>query len=95
MKERVVEEYLVDRVKELDGCAEKFTSPARRHVPDRLCTFADGLVWFVEVKRPGGRLTSGQCRDHTRRRRMGFRVDVVSSLEEVDVLILEVKRALY
>jgi len=42
MLERVIEAYLVQKVKELGGIAYKFTSPQRRSVPDRLCLFPTG-----------------------------------------------------
>ena len=68
----------------------KFTSPGRAAVPDRLllATIPEFLretiaryVRFVEYKRPGEKPTAAQTREHERLRAMGFRVDVIDSVE--------------
>lgn len=39
------------------GCMVlKFTSPGNAGVPDRLVLVPGGGVWFVELKKPGGKL---------------------------------------
>lgn len=58
----------------------KFTSPSRRSVPDRLF-IRDGRVVFIEFKRPGGKLTSGQGREIERLRKVGAEVYVCYSVE--------------
>jgi hypothetical protein len=85
MLERDIESALVKRVKELKGLCEKFTSPGRRSVPDRLVTLPGAVVIFVELKAPGKRPTQLQLRDHQRRRALGCDVRVIDSLEQVRV----------
>ena len=85
MLERYIESALVKRVKELKGLCEKFTSPGRRSVPDRLVTLPGNVVIFVELKAPGKRPTPLQLRDHQRRRALGCDVRVIDSLEQVRV----------
>ena len=85
MLERDIESALVKRVKELNGLCEKFTSPGRRSVPDRLVTLPGDIVIFVELKAPGKRPTPLQLRDHQRRRALGCDVRVIDSLEQVRV----------
>jgi hypothetical protein len=80
MLERDIEKAFVKRVKSLGGMAEKFTSPNRRSVPDRLVTLPDGKIIFVELKRPGGKPTDAQRRDHERRRALGCDVRVIDSM---------------
>jgi hypothetical protein len=87
LRESQVEAYLVRKVSDNDGVAEKFTSPNRRSVPDRLVQWSDGSVEFVECKAPGEKPTEAQARDHERRRDMGFEVFVVDSYESVDQYI--------
>lgn len=77
-----VEMALVAQVKILGGMAEKFTSPNRRSVPDRLVTLPGGVVVFVELKRPGQKPTDAQVRDHYRRRALGCRVVVIDNLHD-------------
>jgi len=84
MLESAIERAFVARVKSLGGMAEKFTSPGRRSVPDRLVTLPGGVIIFVELKRPGGKPTVAQLRDHERRRALGCDVRVIDSLEAVD-----------
>lgn len=80
--EKDVEAALVRRVKTLGGLCEKFTSPGRRSVPDRLVTLPGGQIVFVELKRPGGKPTEGQERDHAKRRELGCDVRVIDNVED-------------
>lgn len=93
MRESAVEKYLVLRVSENGGRAEKFTSPNRAHVPDRLVLWPEGRVEFVELKALGKRPTAMQARDHARRRAMGFSVFVLDSIGAVDIYIHNSKGA--
>ena len=87
--EKTIEAYLVKRIHSLGGECEKFTSPARRSVPDRIVTMPGGKIIFVELKSPGKKATELQERDHQRRREMGFDVRVIDSKEGVDALVKE------
>ena len=104
MLESTIEKYLVKRIEAIGGTAEKFTSPNRRSVPDRLvllghrieedpygCRLPQPLiiseVIFVELKAPGKKPTPAQQRDHERRRALGFRVEVLDSIEAVDAFM--------
>ena len=83
VREREIERALVEAVAAAGGIAYKFTSPARRGVPDRLIVLPGGRVRFVEVKAPGGRLSKLQEIEIARLRRLGMRVDIVSSIDQV------------
>ncbi len=98
MRESQVEKYLVDQVKKHGGVAEKFKSPGRKNVPDRIVewperfigyTYIPSYIDFVELKTLTGRLTVGQKRDHDRRRQMGLHVLVLRSKCDVDCYIRE------
>ena len=80
--EKEVEAALVRRVKAIGGLCEKFTSPGRRSVPDRIITMPNGQIIFVEVKRPGQKPTAAQLKDHERRRALGCDVRVIDSMED-------------
>ena len=82
--ERDVEKKLVARVKALGGMCEKFTSPNKRSVPDRIVTLPGGRIIFVECKRPGAKPTELQLRDHDIRRAFGCDVRVISTMEQVN-----------
>ena len=79
--EKTIEAALVQRVKSLGGMAEKFTSPAKRSVTDRIVTLPGGRIVFVECKAPGKKPTLAQQKDHERRRALGCEVLVIDSLD--------------
>ena len=81
MLEKQIEAALVRRVKELGGLCEKFVSPGRRSVPDRIVTLPGGRIVFVELKAPGKGPTELQERDHWRRRKLDCEVVVINSIE--------------
>jgi len=79
----------VRRVKEIGGVAYKFVSPSNRGVADRLVVLPQGVVWFVEVKKEGGRLSTLQNIFIAEMQRLQQNVRVVWSKEDVDDLIKE------
>jgi hypothetical protein len=84
MLEKTIEQALCKRVKELGGSCDKYSSPSRRAVPDRIVMLPNKTLIFVECKAPGKAPTDAQYRDHERRRAMGFDVRVISTLEQVN-----------
>ena len=50
MRERDVERYLRERVKQLGGRAYKFVSPGNNGVPDRIVMLPGGKLFFVELQ---------------------------------------------
>ena len=84
MLEKDIESALCARVKSLGGLCEKFVSPGRRSVPDRIVTLSGGVIVFVEVKAPGKKPTDLQERDHARRKALGCRVVVIDSMESAN-----------
>ncbi|WP_208452989.1 hypothetical protein [Burkholderia gladioli] len=87
MLEKTVEAYLVERVRALGGTAYKFTSPARASVPDRIVILPPGRIYFVELKRPGGKLTRGQEREHEHLRRLGADVRTLDSIGAINAFL--------
>jgi len=59
----------------------KFTSPAHRSVPDRMFICPGGFTFFIEFKKPGGKITPGQEREIERIQKQGGLVYVVHSVE--------------
>ena len=60
MTEKEIEAYFVKRVKAAGGYAYKFRSVTQRGVADRIACMPNGEAWFVELKKPGGRLSALQ-----------------------------------
>lgn len=92
VKEEKVEAYLVRRVEECGGLCDKFVSPGKRGVPDRIVTWPrDGWaqIHFIEVKTLGGKLKPWQLLDHEQRRVRGCHVRVLWTKKMVDDYIAE------
>ena len=77
--EKDIEEDNRKYAKQLGVMFEKFTSPARRSVPDRMLTFENGLIAFIEYKAPGKTVTYKQWQDHCERRGREVLVYVVDN----------------
>jgi hypothetical protein len=88
--ETEVELYLRRRVEQAGGRCVKFHPDHQRGWPDRLVLLPRGLLLWVELKRPqGGRVSGAQRVAHEDLRRLGQRVELVRSKEEVDALMEE------
>jgi hypothetical protein len=87
MRERDIEAYLRDRVREAGGWAPKWTSPGNAGVPDRIVILPPGRIIFVELKAPCGRPTKLQLMQHARLRQLGCDVRVIDSKQGVDELV--------
>ena len=83
MLERAVEAYFRKAVAARGGVAFKFVSPSHRGVSDRIVCL-QGQTWFVELKRPGGRLSPLQRVFAAEMERLGQRYACLSSREEID-----------
>jgi len=90
MGEKEVEEYLYRQCKKRGWMCEKFTSPQRRSVPDRIIT-APNFIGFVECKAPGKTATELQTRDHFRRIKLGCDVWIADSKPVVDAIIMQIE----
>lgn len=79
-----IEKYFVQTVARMGGTAYKFTSPANRGVSDRIACLPGGVVWFVELKAPGGRLSPLQKLFAARMKELGQNYTTLWSKTEID-----------
>lgn len=83
IRESVVENHLIKRVKEAKG----FTIKIRfmRGWPDRIVLLPGGILLFIELKRPvGGKFEPLQERIHDKLLWLGFYVQVWNTKEQID-----------
>jgi hypothetical protein len=96
MLEKHVESKVCEYAKTKGLLVYKFTSPAKRSVPDRLFVLPDGRMFFCEFKREGATPTVQQSREHLRLRQQKVSVFVIDNVEDgkamVDLMMLGVKR---
>ena len=91
MREKQTEQKLVSAVKKLGGIAPKFMSPGLDGMPDRIVLLPGGHMAFVEVKAMGCKPRPLQHARHGMLRRLGFRVYVVDSLEQIGGILDEIQ----
>lgn len=69
--------------------AIKWVAPNMAGVPDRIVLLPGGVVRFVELKRPGGRLTVLQAKVHGMLAALGADVRMVDSVEGIEEVLRE------
>ena len=90
MLERQIERYLAEKCAEIGALCDKFSSPQKRSVPDRIVTY-EGRVVFVELKATNKEPTDAQHRDHQRRRTAGAIVVWLNSTAGVHEFVHKLK----
>lgn len=87
MLEKQIENKLTRSVKKAGGIALKFVSPGFAGMPDRLVLLPDGVCAFVELKAPGKHTRPLQTARHKMLKRLGFKVYVIDSPEQIGGVI--------
>lgn len=85
--EKVVERKLVALVKINGGMCIKLLCDQLIGLPDRLCLFPNHKMAFVETKTTGQKPRRIQAYMHKKLRALGFRVEVIDSIEGVERFI--------
>lgn len=91
MNEKQIEQKLVQSVKSAGGVAPKFVSPGFAGMPDRLILLPDGHIGFAELKAPGKEPRPLQLARHQLLRKLGFKVYVIDSIEQIGGMIDEIQ----
>ena len=90
MREKMIEQKLVNATKNNGGLAPKFVSPGFDGMPDRLVLLPGGRIAFVEVKAPGRKPRPLQEKRHKQLRELGFPVYVLDDPEQIPEIMNEV-----
>lgn len=93
MREKDVEQALVQAVKKIGGMCPKFVSPGTNGMPDRIALFRGGRMGFIEVKAPKKKPRPLQVRQHQRLKDLGFPVFVLDDPDEIEEILAEIRRA--
>lgn len=86
--EKLIERKLVEAVKSKNGLCIKMLSDYFTGLPDRLCLFPSKKVVFVELKTTGKKPRKIQLHVHNILKSMGFRVEVIDTIEGINDFIL-------
>ena len=90
MREKYIEQRLIQAVRHSGGLALKLVSPGFNGVPDRLLLFMGGKVAFAEVKAPGEKPRPLQVHRMEQLRKLGFKVFVIDDVEQIGGMIDEI-----
>jgi hypothetical protein len=71
-------------VAQAGGKAYKFVSPSNRGVSDRIVCLPDGTTHFIELKRPGGKISPLQAMFARDMDQLNQNYEVLWSKEEID-----------
>ena len=85
--EKVIERKLVEAVKANGGMCIKLLCDQLTGLPDRMCLFPNHKIVFVELKTTGRKPKRIQLFIHDKLRALGFRVEVIDSVEGVEQFI--------
>jgi len=90
MRETSIETRLINRVENLGGMCKKWVSPGWNGAPDRICFFPHGIVYYIELKRPGKDLRKKQAYRRDQLQALGHKVKMINTYEGIEEFIEEV-----
>ncbi len=90
MREKDIENKLVQATKNMGGIAPKLISPGFDGMPDRLLLLPGGRIAFAELKAPGKAPRPLQEVRIRQLRGLGFRVYVIDNTEQIGGVLREV-----
>ena len=88
--EKAIERKLVEQVKANGGMCIKLLCDQLTGLPDRLCLFPNHRIAFVELKTTGRKPRRIQLYIHNKLRALGFRVEVIDTVERVNKFIEDI-----
>ena len=91
MREKQIEQKLVQAVRKSGGMCLKFVSPNFDGMPDRLIILPGGKIAFAELKAPGKKPRPLQLSRHNLLRRLGFPVYVLDAEKQIGGILDEIQ----
>jgi hypothetical protein len=85
--ERDLEAYFSKQCKKAGHLTLKLNVHFARGWPDRIVALENGEVLWVELKRPGGKLSPLQLKVHNQLDKLGHFVHVINSKEGIDLAL--------
>jgi hypothetical protein len=91
MREKQIEQKLVQAVRAAGGVAPKFISPGCDGMPDRLLLLPGGRIAFAEVKAPGKTMRPLQIKRKRQLEALGFRVYCLDDAGQIGGILDEIQ----
>ena len=90
ISEKQLEKKFCNKVKAIGGIAFKFLPTLCAGLPDRIVLLPEGNVYFVEMKREGGKISPVQKIMFEKFQKLGLPVRIISSEKMIEDFIAEV-----
>lgn len=87
MREKTIEQKLVQAVRQRGGICPKFVSPGFDGMPDRIVLLPKGRAGFVEVKAHGRKPRALQTARLEMLRRLGFKAYVLDDPALIEIIL--------
>ena len=84
MRESKTEKYLRESVEARGALCYKLAIIGKRNFPDRTILAPGGVIFFIELKVPNKDATRTQSWFHRLLKRLGFRIYICKTKEDVD-----------
>ena len=91
MREKVIEQKLVQAVKARGGICPKFVSPGFDGMPDRVVFLPGRHFGLVEVKAPGEKPRALQVSRHRLLEKLGFHTYILDGIEQIGGILDEIQ----
>lgn len=91
MREKFIEQKLVEAVKRRGGICPKWVSPGFDGMPDRLVFLRGRKFGLVEVKAPGEKPRALQLSRHRLLKKLGFHTYILDGVEQIGVILDEIQ----
>lgn len=92
MREKYIEQKLVQEVRKRGGLCEKWNSGSSGW-PDRIVLLRDGKIGFVEVKAPGEKPRKLQIHRHDQLRVLGYKVFILDDAGQIGGILDDIQTA--
>lgn len=90
MREKQIEQQLVNAVRRMGGICPKWVSPGLDGVPDRIILLPGGHMAFAELKAPDQKPRPLQTVRISQLRRLGFPVYIIDDTRQIGGVLDEV-----
>ena len=91
MREKVIEQKLVQAVKARGGICPKFVSPGFDGMPDRVVFLPGRHFGLVEVKAPGEKPRALQFSRHRLLKNLGFHTYILDGIEQIGGILDDIQ----
>ena len=91
MREKVIEQKLVQAVKDRGGICPKFVSPGFDGMPDRLVFLPGRHFGLVEVKASGEKPRALQLSRHRLLEKLGFHTYILDGIEQIGGILDDIQ----